>query len=166
MAAAVRAGRLPAPDEDDLARRYALADELLTQAGLHWYEVSNWAASEEARCRHNLGYWRGGDWWALGPGAHGHVAGTRFWTHRHPATHAAAVARGELPIAGRETLTDEQRALERLMLELRLADGMTLPASDTVRRLEDDGLLRTRDGRATLTLDGRRLADGVIRALA
>ncbi|MEA2294939.1 MAG: hypothetical protein QOE86_2578 [Solirubrobacteraceae bacterium] len=171
MSAAVRAGRLPAPDEDALARRYALADELLGAAGLRWYEVSNWAASTAARCRHNLGYWRGGDWWALGPGAHGHVSGTRFWTHRHPAAHARAVAAGELPIDGYEVLDPGQRRLERLMLELRLADGLPLDALDTraraqAQRLQRDGLLRTDAERAVLTLDGRRLADGVVRALA
>src|SRR5690606_9617537 len=75
MHAQVRRGALPAPDEDALADRYAIADELLGAAGLRWYEISNWAASEDARCAHNLGYWRGGDWWGIGPGAHSHVGG-------------------------------------------------------------------------------------------
>ncbi len=75
LAAHVRAGRLPAPDEDDLARRYELTDATLTAAGLPWYEVSNWARTPAARCHHNLNYWAGGDWWAIGPGAHGHMDG-------------------------------------------------------------------------------------------
>ena len=171
MTAAVRAGRLPAPDEDALARRYELADARLGAAGLRWYEVSNWAAGDEARCRHNLGYWTGGHWWALGPGAHGHVGGTRFWTHRHPAAHARAVADGVLPVDGWEVLGDGARRLERLMLELRLATGLDLGVLDAAGRaaadgLAADGLLEPRDGRATLTLRGRRLADGVVRALA
>src|SRR3954447_16370397 len=130
MTAAVRAGRLPEPDEDALARRYELADALLSAAGLRWYEVSNWAGSAGPRCRHNLGYWTGGHWWALGPGAHGHVGGVRFWTHRHPAVHARAVAAGEAPVAGHEVLPDGQRRLERVMLELRLADGLPLALFD------------------------------------
>jgi oxygen-independent coproporphyrinogen-3 oxidase len=168
MTAAVRRGRLPAPDEDALARRYELADVTLGAAGLRWYEVSNWAASPDARCRHNLGYWGGAHWWALGPGAHGHVGGTRFWTHRHPARHARAVADGVLPVAGHEVLDAPARRLERLMLELRRADGIDLGLVDGRRtaRLAGDGLLDLRDGRAVLTLAGRRLADGVVRALA
>jgi oxygen-independent coproporphyrinogen-3 oxidase len=171
MTAAVRAGRLAAPDEDALARRYALADARLGAAGLRWYEVSNWAAGPAARCRHNLGYWRSGHWWALGPGAHGHVGGLRFWTHRHPAAHARAVAAGELPLAGHEVLDPAARRLERVMLELRLAEGLDLGRLDpagraAAERLAADGLLTLGAGRAVLTLDGRRLADGVIRALA
>ncbi len=168
MTAAVRRGRLPAPDEDALARRYEIADATLTAAGLRWYEVSNWAASPDARCRHNLGYWSGGHWWALGPGAHGHVGGTRFWTHTHPAVHARAVADGVLPVAGHEVLDAPARRLERLMLELRLAHGIDAALLDPQRteQLAGDGLLEHRDGRAVLTLPGRRLADGVVRALA
>ena len=171
MTAAVRAGRLPAPDEGALARRYELADARLSAAGLRWYEVSNWAGADAARCRHNLGYWTGGHWWALGPGAHGHVGGVRFWTHRHPATHARAVAAGAPPVDGWEALDPGARALERLMLETRLATGLDLGLLDARGRarageLAADGLLELQDGRAVLTLRGRRLADGVIRALA
>jgi oxygen-independent coproporphyrinogen-3 oxidase len=171
MTAAVRAGRLAAPDEAALARRYELADERLAAAGLRWYEVSNWAASDAARCRHNLGYWTGGHWWALGPGAHGHVGGVRFWTHRHPAAHARAVAAGELPVDGFELLDPAARALERLMLETRLADGLDLGLLGARGRaraagLAADGLLELAGERAVLTRRGRRLADGVIRALA
>ena len=168
MTARVRAGRLEAPDEDALARRYALADERLEAAGLQWYEISNWAAGEDARCRHNLGYWTGGDWWPIGPGAHGHVGGTRFWTLRHPAAHAAAVAAGRVPLDGYEVLDDEARRLERLMLGLRLERGLdagTLPQA-RLHSLAADGLLERREDRARLTLRGRLLADGVVRALA
>jgi oxygen-independent coproporphyrinogen-3 oxidase len=167
LTAQVRAGRLPAPDEDALARRYELADARLEAAGLRWYEISNWARDAAARCRHNLGYWTGGDWWAIGPGAHGHLAGRRFWTLRHPAEHASAVRAGRVPLAGEETLDAEQRRLERLMLELRLREGVdaALVDRERARRLAADGLLELGE-RATLTLRGRRLADGVVRTLA
>src|SRR5450830_1125189 len=73
MAAQVRRGVLPETDPDDQATKYELVDEMLAAAGLPWYEVSNWAWPGHA-CRHNLGYWRGADWWGFGPGAHSHVA--------------------------------------------------------------------------------------------
>ena len=168
LAAQVRRGIVPAPDEEALARRYELADAVLSAAGYAWYEISNWARSDAARCRHNLTYWHDHDWWAIGPGAHGHVGATRFWTHRHPAVHAAAVHAGELPVAGRETLTAQQRSLERVMLGLRLREGMPTAEFEpaAVEALRADGLLRDEDGRIVLTLRGRRLADGVVRALA
>jgi oxygen-independent coproporphyrinogen-3 oxidase len=168
MTARVRAGRLPAPDEAALARRYEIADARFAAAGLRWYEISSWAAGDAARCRHNLGYWTGGDWWAVGPGAHGHVGGTRFWTLRHPAAHAAAVAEGRLPVDGFEVLDDGAQRLERLMLGLRLAAGLPgdeLPAV-ALRGLTAAGLVELAGGRARLTLRGRLLGDGVVRALA
>ena len=75
LARRVARGELPAPDDDVAAARYELIDDRLTAAGMPWYEVSNWAASPEAQCRHNLGYWLDGDWWGLGPGAHSHLDG-------------------------------------------------------------------------------------------
>ena len=109
----VRAGRIPAPDDDVQARRYRHADATLTAAGLRWYEISNWAAGDAARCAHNLGYWRSHDWWGLGPGAHSHVGGVRWWNVLHPSRYARAAAAGESPAAGRELLTAAQRRTER-----------------------------------------------------
>lgn len=104
MARKVRRGELPAPDDDVLASRYERIDSRLSEAGLRWYEVSNWAKAETAdsgdtRCRHNLGYWDGGDWWGAGPGAHSHVGGVRWWNVKHPARYAEQLALGELPVA-------------------------------------------------------------------
>ena len=173
LAAKIRRGVLPAPDDDVLAARYELVDAALTSAGLRWYEVSNWAASPVARCRHNLGYWLGADWWGFGPGAHSHVGGVRWWNVKHPASYAAALDRGESPAAGREVLTGRQRATERVMLELRLAEGLPAEALDAcglaaARLAAADGLLRPEalaTGRAVLTDRGRLLADAVARAL-
>ena len=100
----VRRGELPLPDDDDLADKYLLAEELLTGAGYSAYEVSNWAARPDAACRHNLGYWRGDDWWGIGPGAHSHVGGTRWWNVKHPAAYAARLAAGQSPAQAREVL--------------------------------------------------------------
>jgi putative oxygen-independent coproporphyrinogen III oxidase len=172
---AARVGRreIPAPDEDALADRYAIADETLRAAGLRWYEVSNWAASEEAACRHNLGYWRDGDWWGIGPGAHSHLRGVRWWNVKRPADYARRVHAGESPEAGREVLGADERRTERVMLGLRLAEGLALDglgegADRMARRLASDGLLEPHPlaaRRAVLTLRGRLLADTAVREL-
>lgn len=166
MARKVSRGELPAPDDDVAAERYELIDDLLTAAGLRWYEVSNWARTPAAECRHNLGYWLDGDWWGVGPGAHSHLAGRRWWNVKHPARYAAA----ENPEAGHEVLTPEEQHTERVMLRLRLAEGLDLTLLDAPARAEADraaaaGLLELRGGRAVLTLPGRLLADRVVQDL-
>lgn len=173
LAARVRRGDLAAPDDDDLADRYLLVEERLAAAGYGWYEVSNWARSKRSRCMHNVGYWRGADWWGIGPGAHSHVAGVRWWNVKHPAAYATRLAAGESPAAGREVLTAGQVHVERVLLGLRLAEGLPLDAlTDAGRaaaaRAVADALLDGAGwdaGRAVLTLRGRLLADTVVRAL-
>ena len=170
LARRVRRGELPMPDEDDLAEKYLIADELLTAGGLDWYEVSNWARTPEHRCRHNVLYWTGGDWWGIGPGAHSHLAGERWWNVKHPAAYARRLAADESPAADRETLTTEERRTERVLLELRISDGLPVPVLDEpgrsqVARLVDEGLLVRQAERLVLTQRGRLLADGVVRDL-
>jgi putative oxygen-independent coproporphyrinogen III oxidase len=164
----VRRGRVPTLDEDALATRYAIAEDALVAAGLDWYEVSSWARTCADRCRHNEGYWSGADWLAIGPGAHGHLDGRRWWNVRHPAEWAARLARGEAPVAGGERLTPRQRRLERLMLEVRRREGVDhgLASSEAAAALVDDGLLRRHGDRLVLTLRGRQVADLVTRRLA
>jgi oxygen-independent coproporphyrinogen-3 oxidase len=173
LAVRVRRGDVPAPDDDDLADRYEAADARLTAAGLQWYEVSNWARTGADRCRHNLGYWRGDDWWGVGPGAHSHVGGVRWWNVRHPRAYADALAAGRSPAAAREVLDAGQRSAEEVLLGVRLADGLPLPALSPAGRravacLVADGLVEGGDavrGRVVLTRRGRLLADAVVRAL-
>ncbi|MCC2336614.1 radical SAM family heme chaperone HemW [Cellulomonas wangsupingiae] len=177
MAVQVRRGELTLPDEDDQAAKYELADDLLTAAGLRWYEVSNWARTPADASRHNLGYWRGDDWWGVGPGAHSHVGGVRWWNVKHPRAYADRLARGLSPAAGREIVDGDLAALERVMLGVRIADGLPLadlaPAARTaVAGLVADGLVEApaalgADGprRVVLTRRGRLLADAVVRAL-
>jgi len=178
LARRIARGDLPAPDDDVLADRYEQVDEALSAVGLHWYEVSNWATEPKAWCQHNLGYWHGGDWWGAGPGAHSHVGGVRWWNVKHPARYAAVLAEGRSPAAARETLTVDDRHLERVMLELRLVDGLPLdilsPHSQAeAHRAAAEGLLdkpalagvNGRFGRCVLTLKGRLLADAVVRRL-
>ncbi|MEI6362537.1 MAG: radical SAM family heme chaperone HemW [Actinomycetes bacterium] len=172
LARRVRRGELPAPDDDVMADRYAIVDALLTEAGLPWYEVSNWAPPG-GECRHNLGYWHSDDWWGIGPGAHSHVAGVRWWNGKHPSTYAQRVNTGQSPEAEREILTESEQSMERVMLGLRLAEGLDvaqLPpdAAAQVPDLVERGLLdgaRARAGRLVLTDRGRLLADAVIRDL-
>jgi putative oxygen-independent coproporphyrinogen III oxidase len=170
LAARIRRGELPAPDDDDLADKYLLAEEILTAAGYAWYEVSNWARSPAAHCQHNLGYWRGDDWWGIGPGAHSHVGGTRWWNLKHPAAYAGRLAQGISPGYAREVLSPADRHVERVLLELRLADGLertVLTTSEQARipAAVGSGLVHQAADRLRLTMRGRLLADGVIRDL-
>ena len=171
LAARVRRGELAAPDDDVLADRYLAADEVLTTAGYGWYEISNWAASGQARCAHNLLYWTGGDWWGIGPGAHSHVGGVRWWNVKHPAAYAARLASGASPGQAREILTDDERRTERIMLLARLATGCPVDELGPAGRAAaatavTDGLAEPAAhaaGRLVLTPAGRLLADAVIR---
>jgi oxygen-independent coproporphyrinogen-3 oxidase len=135
--------------------------------------VSNWATTDAGRCLHNELYWRGADWWGAGPGAHSHVGGVRWWNVKHPGAYAGRLAEGRSPGAGRELLSDEDRRVERILLELRLLEGCPLsllkPAGRAAAgRALSDGLLEAapyESGRAVLTLRGRLLADAVVRDL-
>ena len=177
LAAQVRRGEIPAPEDDDEADKYELADTLLTEAGYRWYEVSNWARTQVGVCRHNEGYWRSGPWWGFGPGAHSHVGGVRWWNVRHPAAYAARLASGESPAQAREVLDEEQRYAEDVMLRIRLAEGLPLSrvqaeGRSAVPALVQEGLVVVRAGtsagdgdRLVLTTRGRLLADTVLHRL-
>src|ERR1700761_2018020 len=127
LAAKVRRGEIAAPDDDAMADRYLIADDLLSAAGFRWYELSNWAKSDESPSRHNLLYWTGGEWWGFGPGAHSHVGGVRWWNVKHPAAYASRLAAGQSPAAARERLTAAERRMEDIMLRTRLAEGPPPP---------------------------------------
>ncbi|MCW2601389.1 MAG: Oxygen-independent coproporphyrinogen-III oxidase-like protein [Frankiales bacterium] len=167
LGAQVRRGEVPMPDDDVLADRYLMAEETLGALG--WYEVSNWGEP----CRHNLAYWQGGDWWGAGPGAHSHVAGVRWWNAKHPTAYAQRLGDGLSPALAGEVLSEEDRRVERVLLEVRLRDGLPLevlrPAGlAAAARFLDDGLLELlpyQQGKAVLTLRGRLLADAVVREL-
>ncbi|HSP37814.1 MAG TPA: radical SAM family heme chaperone HemW [Frankiaceae bacterium] len=173
LARQVRRGEVTPVDDDELADRYELADEKLRAAAYRWYEVSNWSRGPTSACRHNLGYWRGTDWWGLGPGAHSHVGGVRWWNVRPPAGYAARLAAGISPAEAREVLDPGTRAVEDVLLRTRLAEGLPLAglteaARVTARRQAADGLLEPAaldGGRAVLTRRGRLLADAVVRDL-
>ncbi len=172
LAARVRRGELPGVDDDVAADRYLQADAALAAAGMEWYEVSNWSRPS-GECRHNLGYWRGDDWWGVGPGAHSHVLGVRWWNVRHPAEYARRISSGVSPAQAREVLDRATRRVEQVLLRVRLREGLP------VDLLEDDGRAAADDavarglaepaaldaGRLVLTLRGRLLADALVRDL-
>jgi len=173
LAAQIRRGEVPAPSDDLQADMYEMADARLAAAGFHWYEVSNWARSDEYQSDHNLGYWVGHDWWGIGPGAHSHIGGMRWWNVKHPAAYADRIAAGHSPAAGRELLDAETRRVEAVLLRTRVRDGFPigeLAASGrtAVAGLIADELVEARAalaGRIELTLRGRLLADAVVRRL-
>ncbi len=179
MGRMVARGELPAPDDDLAADMYELADDVLAAAGYAWYEVSNWArqgadgGTAEQASRHNLSYWKGHDWWGVGPGAHSAVAGTRWWNVKHPAAYANRVLAGESPAAGRETLDDETRYVERVLLAARVRGELATSelrreargrVAGLIARGLVDGSAAVR-GRVELTRQGRLLADAVVREL-
>jgi oxygen-independent coproporphyrinogen-3 oxidase len=157
-------------DPDVQADRYEAADDAFAKAGYGWYEISNWARTADDRARHNVLYWRDGDWWGVGPGAHSHVGGVRWWNVRLPRDHADAVTNGRSPAQAREVLDDEARRVERVLLGVRLADGHPTRDLDEqglkeAHTLATDGLLDRAaldDGVLRLTRRGRLLADAVV----
>ena len=145
------------PDDDDLADKYELADDLLTAAGLPNYEVSNWAVPGH-ECRHNVLYWQQGNYRGFGSAAHSHHDGHRWWNVRTPERYVAAVSAGESTEAAGETLDDETRRIEGLQLALRMTDGVPVEALDP-NGLDD--LVVTDGHRVRLTRHGRLLANEV-----
>lgn len=178
LAAQIRRGEFAMPDEDAMADKYLLAETIFNDAGYHWYEVSNYAKSPEFRSRHNYAYWRNQDWWGIGPGAHSHVDGTRWWNLKHPVPYANRVREGLSPAAAREVLSQETRRFEDIMLMLRVIDGLPVSRLTEGRQSTDiassldwlvgQGLIDEQaigDGRVRLTLQGRLLGDAVTREL-
>ncbi len=170
LAMQVRRGQIPMPDDDELADKYLMAEEFLTSHGMVNYEVSNWAASPSGQCRHNLNYWRGANWWGIGPGSHSHISGMRFWNRKHPRPYVAELTAGRSPAQAGELLSEEDRRIERVMLELRLAEGLDLRVLTSSERARVPDIMAAGLGHVTqerliLTLRGRLLADGVVRDL-
>jgi len=167
LAARMKRGELAPIDEDLHADMYVLADQTLMAAGYHWYEISNWARSLDHHSRHNEAYWKSHDWWGIGPGAHSHIGGLRWWNVKHPSAYATRMEQGFSPAHARETLTPEQHHMERILLGLRMNSGIPtawvgpeappLLAQWVSRGLLDGQALLS--GRIVLTQSGRLVAD-------
>ena len=172
LARQIKRGEVPEPDDDLQADMYELADRMLADAGYDWYEVSNWSRAGQVS-RHNLSYWQGHDWWGVGPGAHSHVGGVRWWNVKHPAAYADRMRAGESPAAGRETLDADTREVERILLGSRVRNGLAIATLAPSARTAIDGLIadglldpvEALAGGIRLTLRGRLLADAVVRRL-
>lgn len=166
----IRRGEFSAPDDDLEADMYELADQLLSDAGFEWYEVSNWAKSPQQRSVHNLTYWQGNDWWGYGPGAHSHIGGTRFWNVKHPAAYAQRLAEGHSPAFAFEQPDAQAQSLERILLGSRIREGISTEGleSTAIASLIADGLIDPTTAfhqRIVLSLAGRLRADEVVRRL-
>ncbi len=157
---ALAQGEIPPVDPDDQADKYELADETLSAAGLEWYEISNWARPCH-ECRHNLAYWKNQDWYGFGPGAHSHLDSTRFWNLRHPAKWMQSLRAGHRPVDGQEIITGESARLEKLLLNLRLRQGLDL--GEYAREFGVDAAALLREAHELAgegLLDGALLPDG------
>jgi putative oxygen-independent coproporphyrinogen III oxidase len=176
LARQIKSGQLAEPDEDLQADKYELADQMFAEAGFDWYEVSNWSRGEQNASAHNISYWASQDWWGYGPGAHSHFGGVRWWNVKHPTAYASKLAEGKSPAAGRETLSDKTRLEERILLEIRIRDGLNVDlakqvsahASNLIAGFIADELVDAKaaiGGVLRLTLKGRLLADSLVRQL-
>ena len=171
LANQVKRGEYQVPDDGETAEKYLIADKEFSAHGFNWYELSNWA-KPGSECRHNLTYWRGDNWWGLGPGAHSHINGERFWNAKHPSSYAKSLAEGSA-VAGSETLSAEEKESERIMLEIRLPSGIqkaSLKSAQINNLTEflDGGELNQKawsEDRIALTPKGRLVADRIVRKI-
>jgi putative oxygen-independent coproporphyrinogen III oxidase len=172
LAAQIKRGEVGNVDDDLSADKYIMADQAFTSAGFNWYELSNWA-KPNSESRHNIFYWLGKNWWGAGPGAHSHLNGRRFWNVKHPNLYKERIIKGESAVAEFENLESVQIESERLMLSIRLPSGVEKSTLNDKQILDLAGYVESGHldqanwnlGRATLTLDGRLIADRILREI-
>ena len=172
LAAQIKRGEVAQVDDDLTAEKYLVADKAFTAAGFEWYELSNWAKSGSLS-KHNLAYWLGDNWWGAGPGAHSHLNGKRFWNVKHPNLYKERILANKSPVADSEILEELQIESERLMLSLRLPSGVDKQSLNELQLAELSSYVESghldqanwNQGRATLTLDGRLIADRILRQI-
>lgn len=172
LAAQVRRGEVTIPDDDETAEKYLIADEAFTQAGMNWYELSNWSKAG-SYSRHNMAYWIGSNWWGVGPGAHSHIDGRRWWNVKHPTAYRERIEKNRSPMQEEEFLSTDEIARERIMLLMRIPNGLHTGdfTSEQIEIL--DRYLASGDvdrqswsaGSLTLTRKGRLIADLIVRDL-
>ena len=172
LAAQIKRGEVAELDDDLTAEKYLMADQAFTNAGFYWYELSNWA-KDNSKSRHNLSYWLGENWLGIGPGAHSHIDGERYWNVKHPTLYKEKIEKGQLPIADSEILDSNQIESERLMLSIRLTSGIETKSLNMKQITDLSGYVESghlnhsdwQQGRATLTLNGRLIADRIVREI-
>ena len=169
LAAQIKRGDLTMPDDDLMADMYLLVDQLCQAKGLSWYELSNWSKPGH-ECRHNIAYWENKNWWGLGPGAHSHIDGKRFWNVKHPTAYKQKLFSSESPIADSEELTSDQIAVESIMLGIRMREGLEIAALsgaqiDRLANYAESAYVEIMDNRVVLTPTGRLIADRIVREI-
>ena len=172
LAAQIKRGEIAEVDDDLTAEKYLVADKTFSEAGFNWYELSNWAKID-SQSKHNLSYWHGENWWGIGPGAHSHLNGERFWNVKHPTTYKTRIEQGKSPVENFEILEKSQIESERLMLSIRLTDGIETKSLNDKQIMGLATYLNTghlnqldwQKGRATLTVNGRLIADRIVREI-
>ena len=167
MGAQLNRGEISNVSDDDAADKYSLAEQVFSSHKYEWYEISNWSRSE-MQCQHNLNYWRGNNWWGIGPGAHSHINGVRWWNEKLPKNWREKLTRNQSPALAREILSERQIKDEKLMLLSRLRTGIKSKEVKSSARnsLIEQGLIYEESENIVLTLKGRLLADVVFRHLS
>jgi putative oxygen-independent coproporphyrinogen III oxidase len=173
LARRINRGELAGVDDDVQADMYGAAEDALSDAGYDWYEISNWSKHPSLQSVHNRSYWTTEDWWGIGPGAHSHVGGVRWWNVKHPAAYTKRISEGVSPALAREILTNDQQRVEQVLLGLRMRDGVPRDVVDAhkaplIADFIGRGLLDGRQalaGRLVLTNAGRLVADHLVREL-
>lgn len=170
MGQMLKSGKIPPVNSDDEAQKYELATEYLGDNGYTCYEISNWSKTPQTQCRHNIAYWKSQNWWGFGAGAHSYVGKTRWWNLKHPRVYASKLLQAVTPAAAKEELDDLTQLQERIMLEIRLAQGLSVNDSvidirpDVLQSLVQDGYIdkqQADENMVVLTLKGRLMADYV-----
>ena len=169
LAAQIKRGDLTMPIDDLMADMYLLVDQMCEEAGLTWYELSNWSKPGH-ECRHNIAYWQNKNWWGLGPGAHSHVDGKRFWNLKHPTTYKQKLFAGESPILDSELLTAEQIKDEAILLRIRMREGLEIALLkphplEVLSEYRHNGFVEINEDRVLLTPTGRLIADRIVREI-
>ncbi len=170
LAVRVKRGEVIIPDDDETADKYILADNKFREAGMDWYELSNWS-KPGSECKHNLFYWYGENWWGAGPGAHSHINGRRWWNVKHPSAYKEKILASGDPTHESETLSATEREEERLLLNIRLPQGIARTSLNSQQEQKLESFVATghlsqedwNEGIVTLTQAGRLLADKIVR---
>ncbi|MBX9747254.1 MAG: radical SAM family heme chaperone HemW [Hyphomonadaceae bacterium] len=176
----VSRGQLAPPDQEEAASLYELTQSLCEAAGFTAYEISNHARSESAQARHNLIYWRSGDWIGVGPGAHGRIthdgARVALEAQRRPADYIDAVRENGVGWILETRLSGEESADELLIMGLRTHEGVDASRfaalrgtpfnPDAVAWLESQGFIAREGERIRLTQAGRLIANTIAAELA
>ena len=172
LANAIKRGEIANVDDDLTAEKYLMADAAFSKAGFTWYELSNWS-KDSGESKHNIAYWLNKNWWGAGPGAHSHINGKRWWNVKHPNLYREKLQENISPVLDSEVLDSMQIESERLMLSIRLPEGvrkdsLSIDQIKSLNQYLETGALNAAKwdaGSVSLTLSGRLIADRIVREI-